>query len=124
RASGIGPDGAAKIGPEFRPYYPWMRGKDLGVKTWPAGMWKTGAAATWGFVSYDPKTNLIYYGTSNPGPRVPAQRPGDNLWTSAVFARDADTGMAKWAYQYTPHDQWDYDGVNEHMLLSIPWKGQ
>jgi len=124
RAYGIGPDSAAKIGPEFQPYYPWMRGKDLGVKTWPAGMWKTGAAATWGFVSYDPKTNLIYYGTSNPGPRVPAQRPGDNLWTSAVFARDADTGMAKWAYQYTPHDQWDYDGVNEHMLLSIPWKGQ
>ena len=71
----------------------------------------------------DPDLNTIYYGTSNPGPRVPSQRPGLNLWSSAVFARDADTGMAKWAYQFTPHDEWDYDGVNENVLIEIPWKG-
>ena len=113
-----------QIGADFKPFYPWMKGKDLGVTTWPAGMWKTGAGAVWGWVSYDPETNLIYYGTSNPGPRVPAQRPGDNLWTSAMFARDATTGMAKWAYQFTPHDQWDYDGVNENVLLDMPIDGK
>lgn len=124
RAYGTGTDSQVRLGSDFQPFYPWMRGKDLGVRTWPPGMYKTGAGSTWGFVSYDPKANLIYYGTSNPGPRVPAQRPGDNLWTSSVFARDANTGMAKWAYQYTPHDEWDYDGVNEHMLLNVPWDGQ
>ena len=74
-------------------------------------------------MSYDPDLNQIYYGTSNPGPRTPSQRPGLNLWSSAVFARDADTGAAKWAYQFTPHDEWDYDGVNENVLIEIPWKG-
>ena len=59
-----------------------------------------------------------------PSPRVPAQRPGYNLWTSAMFARDATTGMAKWAYQFTPHDQWDYDGVNENVLLDIDFQGK
>ena len=124
RAHSVGPDSAVKIGPRFQPFYPQFRGKDLGVRTWPPGQWKTGAGSVWGFVSYDPETNFIYYGTSNPGPRVPAQRPGDNLWTSAVFARDADTGDAVWAYQYTPHDEWDYDGVNEQMLLDLPFGGR
>ena len=80
-------------------------------------------SAPWGWVSYDPDLNEIYYGTSNPGPRTPSQRPGLNLWSSAVFARDANTGAAKWAYQFTPHDEWDYDGVNENVLIEIPWKG-
>jgi alcohol dehydrogenase (cytochrome c) len=100
-----------------------MVGKDLGETTWPEEMWKQGASSPWGWVSYDPDLNTIYYGTSNPGPRVPSQRPGLNLWSSAVFARDADTGMAKWAYQFTPHDEWDYDGINENVLIEIPWQG-
>ena len=112
------------IGADFKPFYSWMKGKDLGMMTWPAGMWKTGAGSVWGWVSFDPETNTIYYGTSNPGPRVPSQRPGYNLWTSAVFARDATTGMAKWAYQFTPHDQWDYDGVNEDLLLDLTFDGK
>ena len=124
RAHSMGPDEDVKIGPRFKPFYPQYRGKNLGVKTWPPGMWKQGAGSVWGFLSYDPELNLIYYGTSNPGPRVPAQRPGDNLWTSGVFARDADTGEAVWFYQYTPHDQWDYDGVNEQMLLNMPIDGR
>jgi alcohol dehydrogenase (cytochrome c) len=118
-----GPDSTMLIGPDFKPFYSWMKGKDLGVSTWPGEMWKQGASAPWGWVSYDPDLNQIYYGTSNPGPRVPSQRPGLNLWSSAVFARDADTGQAKWAYQFTPHDEWDYDGVNENVLIEIPWKG-
>ena len=111
------------IGPDFKPHYPWMVGKDLGVTSWPGETWKQGASAPWGWVSYDPDLNSIYYGTSNPGPRTPSQRPGLNLWSSAVFARDATTGQAKWAYQFTPHDQWDYDGINENVLIEIPWKG-
>ncbi|WP_114226959.1 MULTISPECIES: PQQ-dependent dehydrogenase, methanol/ethanol family [Sphingomonas] len=124
RAYSVGSDKDVKIGPRFKPFYPQLKGKDLGLRTWPPGMSQHGAGAAWGFISYDPETNLIFYGTSNPGPRVPAQRPGDNLWTSAVFARDADTGEAVWAYQFTPHDQWDYDGVNEMMLLDLPINGR
>jgi PQQ-dependent dehydrogenase (methanol/ethanol family) len=124
RAYSTGTDAEVRIGPEFKPFYDWMKGKDLGISTWPAGMHRQGAGSVWAWVSYDPQLNLIYYGTSNPGPRVPTQRPGYNLWTSAVFARDADTGMAKWAYQFTPHDQWDYDGVNENLLVDIAWQGK
>ena len=124
RAYSTGTDEEVKIGPQFKPFYDWMKGKDLGVTTWPAGMHRRGAGAVWAWISYDPQLNTIYYGTSNPGPRVPTQRPGYNLWTSTLFARDADTGMAKWAYQFTPHDQWDYDGVNENVLLDITWHGQ
>jgi lanthanide-dependent methanol dehydrogenase len=124
RAHSTGTDKDVMIGSDFKPFYSWMRGKDLGVKTWPANMFHQGAGSVWAWVSYDPQLNLIYYGTSNPSPRVPAQRPGYNLWTSTIFARDADTGMAKWAYQFTPHDQWDYDGVNENILLDITWQGK
>ena len=101
-----------------------MKGKDLGTSTWPADMWKHGAGSVWGWISYDPELKLIYYGTSNPSPRVPDQRPGDNLWTSTIFARDVDTGMARWAYQTTPHDRWDYDAVNEDILMDLPINGQ
>jgi len=118
-----GPDAGMLIGSDFKPFYPWMVGKDLGVSTWPGDMWKQGASAPWGFVSYDPDLNEVYYGTSNPGPRTPSQRPGLNLWSAAVFARDATSGQAKWAYQFTPHDEWDYDGINENVLIEIPWKG-
>lgn len=123
RAYNTGPDDEVKIGSEYKPFYSWLKGKDLGKTTWPAGMAVHGGAASWGWVSYDPDLNLIYYGTANPSPRVPAQRPGLNLFSAAVWARDADTGMARWAYQFTPHDQWDYDGVNENVLIDIPWKG-
>ncbi|HEY1772991.1 MAG TPA: PQQ-dependent dehydrogenase, methanol/ethanol family [Gammaproteobacteria bacterium] len=124
RAYSTGSDKDVKIGPDFKPYYSWMKGKDLGLTTWPTDMWKHGAGSVWGWISYDPETNLIFYGTSNPGPRVPAQRPGYNLWTSTLFARDADTGVAKWAYQFTPHDEWDYDGVNEDILMDLPVGGK
>jgi PQQ-dependent dehydrogenase (methanol/ethanol family) len=124
RAYSVGPDSMVKIGPNFHPFYSWLKGKDLGVTTWPKDMWKHGTGAVWGWITYDPELNLIYYGTSNPGPRVPAQRPGLNLFTSTVFARDADTGEARWAYTFTPHDQWDYDGVNENVLIDLPLNGR
>ena len=123
-AYSTGPDADVKIGADFKAPYAWLAGKDLGVSSWPADAWKHGGATVWGWISYDPDLNLIYYGTSNPSPRVPAQRPGDNLWGSAIFARDPANGTAKWAFQFTPHDQWDYDGVNENVLIDAPWGGQ
>jgi alcohol dehydrogenase (cytochrome c) len=124
RAYSTGPDADVKLGKNFKPFYAFMQGRDLGEKSWPAGAWREGAGGVWAWITYDPETNLIYYGTSNPGPRVPEQRPGLNLWTSAVFARDADTGEARWAYQFTPHDQWDYDGVNENVLVDMKIDGK
>jgi len=124
RAYSTGSDQQVRIGDDFKPFYERMKGKDLGTSTWPADMWKHGAGSVWGWISYDPELKLIYYGTSNPSPRVPDQRPGDNLWTSTIFARDVDTGMARWAYQTTPHDRWDYDAVNEDILMDLPINGQ
>ena len=97
---------------------------DLGLNTWPTDQWNVGGAAPWGWVNYDPDLNLIYYGTSNPGTWNPNQRPGDNKWSSTLFARDPDTGEAKWVYQMTPHDEWDFDGVNENVLADKVINGQ
>lgn len=99
-------------------------GKDSSLKTWKGDQWKIGGGTTWGWYSYDPKLNLVYYGSGNPGTWNPAQRPGDNKWSMTLFARDLDTGKAKWAYQMTPHDEWDYDGVNEVVLADLNFKGK
>ncbi|HEY9210940.1 MAG TPA: PQQ-binding-like beta-propeller repeat protein, partial [Methylotenera sp.] len=95
--------------------------KDLGIRTWlkPQARkdgYQNGGGATWGWYSYDTKLNLMYYGTGNPGVWNPDVRPGDNKWSMTIFARDVDTGEAKWGYQMTPHDEWDYDGMNETIL--------
>jgi len=124
RAYSTGPDSDVLIGADFRPYYPMDRGKDLGVTSWPPDAWKRGGGAVWGWISYDPESNLIFYGTSNPSPWNEAQRPGDNKWTAGVFARDADTGQARWFYQESPHDQFDHDAVNESLLIEVPIEGQ
>jgi alcohol dehydrogenase (cytochrome c) len=124
KAYSTGPDNEVLIGPDYKPFYDKEKGKDLGVATWPADMWQQGGGTVWGWVSYDPELNLIYYGTSNPGPWNSTMRPGDNKWTAGIFARDADTGQARWFYQLSPHDVSDYDGVNENILLDIDWKGQ
>ena len=99
-------------------------GKDSSLKTWQGDQWKIGGGGTWGWYSYDPQMNLFYYGSGNPSTWNPVQRPGDNKWSMTIFARNPDTGVAKWVYQMTPHDQWDYDGVNEMILADINVKGQ
>jgi lanthanide-dependent methanol dehydrogenase len=124
KAYSTGPDKDVLIGPDFKPFYAMDRGKDLGVSTWPPGAWKIGGGTVWGWISYDPDLNLVYYGTGNPGPWNPDQRPGDNKWTCGIFARDADTGQARWFYQWSPHDLYDYDGINEQILLDLDLKGQ
>jgi lanthanide-dependent methanol dehydrogenase len=124
RGYSTGPDSEVLIGANFKPFYPSDRGKDLGVSSWPPDAWKIGGGTVWGFVSYDAELDLIYYGTSNPGPWNPDMRPGDNKWTSAIFARHLQTGEAAWAYQTNPHDLFDYDGVNENILVDLPINGQ
>lgn len=99
-------------------------GKDSSLKTWKDDQWKIGGGTTWGWYSYDKSLNLLYYGTGNPSTWNPAQRPGDNKWSMTIFARDVDTGMAKWAYQMTPYDEWDFDGINEMILADIDVKGK
>jgi lanthanide-dependent methanol dehydrogenase len=123
RAWSTGPDKDVLIGPAFKPHYPQDRGTDLGVKSWPPEAWKIGGGTVWGFLSYDPELDLVYYGTANPGPWNPEQRPGDNKWTSGTFARRPDTGEAVWFYQWNPHDLHDYDGINEHVLVDLPIGG-
>ncbi len=122
-AYSTGPDKDCLIGPNFHPFYKMDQGTDLGVTTWPPNHWQIGGGTVWGWVNYDPETNLIFYGTSNPGSWNAELRPGDNKWSCTVFARDADTGDAKWAYQYNPHDLYDHDEVNEHIVLDLPIDG-
>jgi lanthanide-dependent methanol dehydrogenase len=124
RAYNTGPDADCLIGPEFKPFYESDRGADLGVKTWPPDAWKTGGGTTWGWISYDPETNAIFYVTGNPGPWNHEQRPGDNKWTSGIWSRDLDTGSARWFYQFSPHDLFDWDAVNEQVLTDLDVNGQ
>jgi lanthanide-dependent methanol dehydrogenase len=124
KAYHTGPDADILIGSEFRPFYAEDREPDLGVKSWPPEAWKQGGGTVWGWITYDPETDLVFYGTANPGPWNPDLRPGDNKWTAAVFARSLETGQARWAYQWSPHDLFDHDGVNENVLVDLQWKGQ
>jgi lanthanide-dependent methanol dehydrogenase len=124
RAYSVGPDSDTLLDPDKTTHLGKPVGKDSGTATWEGEQWKIGGGTTWGWYSYDPALNLIYYGTGNPSTWNPRQRPGDNRWSMTIFARDPDTGMAKWAYQMTPHDEWDFDGVNEMILADIKVKGQ
>jgi lanthanide-dependent methanol dehydrogenase len=127
-AYSTGPDRDLRVDPQKT--LTWKDGKlepigaDSSLKSWQGDQWKLGGGTTWGWYSYDPKLNLLYYGTGNPGTWNPAQRPGDNKWSMSIFARDLDTGMAKWVYQMTPHDEWDFDGVNEVPLVDLTIKGK
>ncbi|MEM6933249.1 MAG: methanol/ethanol family PQQ-dependent dehydrogenase [Pseudomonadota bacterium] len=117
RAYSMGPDSDTLIDPEKTTHLGKPVGPDSGLNTWEGDQWKIGGGTTWGWYSYDAEADLFYYGTGNPSTWNPAQRPGDNRWSMTVMARDPDDGMAKWLYQMTPHDEWDYDGINE-MILS------
>jgi alcohol dehydrogenase (cytochrome c) len=124
RAYSEGPDDQIKFDPQTTMSMGQPVGKDSSLKTWQGDQWKIGGGATWGWISYDPALNLVYYGSGNPSTWNPTQRPGDNKWSMTVFARDPDTGIAKWVYQMTPHDQWDYDGVNEMILADTNVNGR
>jgi PQQ-dependent dehydrogenase (methanol/ethanol family) len=123
-AYSTGPDKDVLIGSKFKPFYDTDKGQDLGVKTWPPDAWQQGGGTVWGWISYDPDLNLIYHGTANPGPWNADQRPGDNKFTSGIFARDLDTGEARWFYQFSPHDLYDWDGINENVLVNLEIGGR
>jgi PQQ-dependent dehydrogenase (methanol/ethanol family) len=127
-----GTDEEVRLAPDFNKAHPEYRQRgDLGVKTYPGDEWKRGGGCPWGWYSYDPNLDLIYYSTGNPGLWSPTYRTlaktheeantgaWDNKWSMTIFARRADTGEAVWAYQMTPFDQWDYDGVNENVLVDM-----
>ncbi len=114
-----GPDDEMCVDPQNTTDRGTPIGPDSSLKTWEGDQWKIGGGTTWGWYTYDEETNLVFYGTGNPSTWNPVVRPGDNKWSMTIFARDADTGMAKWVYQMTPHDEWDYDGVNEMILADI-----
>ena len=124
KAYSTGPDDEMLIDPDNTMSMGKPVGPNSSLDTWKGDQWKIGGGTTWGWYTYDPDLNLIYYGTGNPSTWNPVVRPGDNKWTMTLFARDADTGMAKWAYQMTPHDEWDYDGINENILADIEIDGQ
>lgn len=124
----MGPDSDTLINPAKTTT--WENGKvtkvgaNSSLKTWEGDQWKIGGGTTWGWYSYDPDLNLVYYGSGNPSTWNPVQRPGDNKWSMSLWARDADTGEVKWVYQMTPHDEWDYDGINETVLADQNINGQ
>lgn len=124
RGYSMGPDSDTLMDPEKTTHLGKPVGKDSGTATWEGDQWKIGGGTTWGWFSYDPDLNLIYYGSGNPSTWNPVQRPGDNRWSMTIWARDPDTGMAKWVYQMTPHDEWDYDGINEMILVDKVINGQ
>ncbi len=116
RGYSMGPDSDTLIDPEKTTHLGKPVGPDSSTKTWEGDQWQIGGGTTWGWYSYDPELNLIYYGSGNPSTWNPKQRPGDNRWSMTLWARDLDTGKAKWVYQTTPHDEWDYDAINEVVL--------
>ncbi len=122
KAFNTGPDADCLIGPNFKPFYEMDRGKDLGVKTWPGELWKIGGGTVWGWVSYDPGLDLLFYGTGDPSPWNSTIRPGDNKWCSGIFARRPSTGEAIWFYQYTQHDLFGHDGINESTVVDLDFK--
>ncbi len=124
RAYNTGPDSDVRIGADFKAFYEKDRAPDQGVSTWPTDQWKLGGGTVWGWVSYDPELDLIYYGTGNPGVWSPDLRPGDNKWSLSIIARSPADGRARWAYQLVPHDAWDYDEINENVLFDMEWQGK
>ncbi|WP_188849546.1 methanol/ethanol family PQQ-dependent dehydrogenase [Aureimonas glaciei] len=116
RSYATGPDEEVRLGANFNDANPQYGQKGLGTKTWEGDAWKIGGGTNWGWYAYDPDVDLFYYGSGNPAPWNETMRPGDNKWTMTIWGRDPDDGMAAFGYQKTPHDEWDYAGVNVMML--------
>jgi len=96
RGYSMGPDSDVLIDPAKTTHLGKPVGPTSGTNTWQGEQWKIGGGTTWGWYSFDPEANLMYYGTGNPSTWNPKQRPGDNRWSMTIFARDVDTGMTKW----------------------------
>lgn len=117
RVYATGPDQDIKLASDFNSHNPHYGQFGLGLKTWEGDAWKIGGGTNWGWYAYDSDLEMLYYGSGNPAPWNETMRPGDNKWTMTIWGRDVNTGEAKFGYQKTPHDEWDYAGVN-YMGLS------
>jgi alcohol dehydrogenase (cytochrome c) len=114
-----------RTGKELWRFYTIPGPGEPGHETWAGDSWKTGGASVWMTGSYDPQSNLTYWGVGNPGPDYNGDlRKGDNLYSDSVVALDADTGKLKWYYQFSPHDEFDYDSVQVPVLADMQWKGK
>jgi len=122
-ARNLGPDAEMRVRPGiFRP--PYDKGVELGARSWANDSWRTGGAPVWGWMSYDPDLDLVYYGTGNAAPYDPEQRRGDNKWSASLLARRPEDGALVWAYQFTPHDNWDYDATGAMILADLTVAGR
>jgi len=98
---------------------------EFGSESWPGDMYQHGGGTTWMPGTYDPETNTLFWGTSNPSPDFDGGvRPGDDLYTDCVLALDPDTGKLKWHFQFTPHDLYDYDATETAMLIDAKYNGE
>ena len=114
----------AKTGKEAWRFYTIPAPGEPGNDSWSGDSWRTGGAAVWNAAAYDPETNLAFWGTGNPAPDWDGSvRLGDNLYSNCVVALDVDTGELKWYYQFTPHDELDYDSTQVPVLADIEWRG-
>lgn len=114
-----GPDADVLTDGITNQHYASHQGRELGASSWPSGLWQTGGGTVSGWLSYDRELDLVFHGTDEPAPGNPAQRAGDNKWTSSIIAREAKTGRVRWAYQVTPHDEWGYGAGNENILVDL-----
>nr|WP_259053738.1 methanol/ethanol family PQQ-dependent dehydrogenase [Methylohalomonas lacus] len=119
-----GPDEDIGLADNFNSENPHYGQEGLGQKTWEKDAWKIGGGTNWGWYAYDPDLEMFYYGSGNPAPWNETMRPGDNKWTMTIWGRDVNTGLAKFGYQKTPHDEWDYAGVNVMVLTEQEIDGE
>lgn len=122
-AHNMGPDTDMLVKADtFKPPYGYSA--NVGASSWSNDSWKNGGAPVWGWMSYDPELDLFYYGTGNAGPYNAEQRAGDNKWSASVLARKPEDGALVWAYQFTPHDSWDYDATGAMILADLTIAGK
>ncbi|MGD9896770.1 MAG: PQQ-dependent dehydrogenase, methanol/ethanol family [Candidatus Methylacidiphilaceae bacterium] len=116
-----GPDDDILLEGDFNKECPRHGGQGEGTRSWPGEQWKLGGGTTWGWFSYDPELDLVYYGTGNPAPwNAEERKGGDNKWSCTLWGRRPGTGKARWAFQMTPWDSWGYDGTSELILVDLP----
>ena len=114
----------AETGKSLWRWYSIPAAGEPGSETWAADTWKIGGGAVWHAGTYDPATNLLYFGTGNPAPWIADMRRGDNLYTMSAVALDLDTGKLKWYHQYLANEPWDFDTVAEHHVIDVVRNGQ
>ena len=123
RRYSTGSDGDVGIDLAFHPFYADSRGADRGEVTWTSSGWERGGGSVSGPIVYDPELHLLLHGTGHPAPWNPDQHGGDNKWTSGLFARDPDTGAARWFDQFSPHDLFALGSAGSLLSADRDWRG-